>query len=104
MENTETKNIEQTIILNNREKLSISGTKKIISLKSDLIQLETNFGGLLISGKNLQLEKLDNETTVSNINGEIDSLKFLQLKNKENLLGKIFKWLTKFYQVEKYYI
>lgn len=86
---------EQLIVLSNRKNISISGTSKVISLKPELIQLETNFGGLQIFGSNLELVKLDNTTTRAEINGNINSLKFAESKTKEPLLRKIFKWYFK---------
>ena len=91
MENNKTPTKEQLLILSNRKNLSISGTNKIISLKPDLIQLDTVFGGLLILGNNLELITLDNTSTKAEISGEINALKFADLKNKEPLLRKIFK-------------
>lgn len=89
LENTEK---EQLIILSNKKNLSVSGTNKIISLKPDLIQLNTNYGGLQITGNNLELIKLDNNTTRAEISGNINSIKFLNnIKEKENLFRKIFK-------------
>lgn len=82
---------EQLIVLSNKKNLSISGTNKIISLKPDLIQLDTIFGGLIITGENLELIKLDNSTTRAEISGNINSLKFIEGKIKENLFRKIFK-------------
>lgn len=82
---------EQLIVLSNKKNLSVSGTNKIISLKPDLIQLDTNFGGLIIIGENLELIKLDNSTTRAEINGNIFELKYLEQKVKENLFRKIFK-------------
>ena len=84
---------EQLIVLSNKSNLSVSGTNKIISLKPDLIQLDTVFGGLIISGENLELIKLDNNTTRAEINGNINSLKFLEKHEKEplgNYLNDIF--------------
>lgn len=92
MENNKTPTKEQLLILSNRKNLSISGTNKIISLKPDLIQLDTVFGGLLILGNNLELITLDNTSTKAEISGEINALKFADLKNKEPLFRKIFKW------------
>lgn len=94
MENKETKNLEkeQLIVLSNKKNLSVSGTNKIISLKPDLIQLDTVFGGLQVIGNNLELIKLDNTTTRAEINGEINSLKFIEEKSKEPIFRKIFKW------------
>lgn len=90
--NLENSEKEQLIILSNKKNLSVSGTNKIISLKPDLIQLNTNYGGLQITGNNLELIKLDNNTTRAEISGNINSIKFLNnLKEKENVFRKIFK-------------
>ena len=83
---------EQLIVLSNKKNLSVTGTNKIISLKPELIQLDTNYGGLIIVGENLELIKLDNSTTRAEISGNIFELKFIEQKNKENLFRKIFKW------------
>lgn len=82
---------EQLIVLSNRKNISISGTNKIISLKPDLIQLETTFGNLLIGGNNLELIKLDNVSTRAEIAGNISSLRFTETKSKEPIFRKIFK-------------
>ena len=82
---------EQLIVLSNKKNLSVTGTNKIISLKPELIQLDTNYGGLIIVGENLELIKLDNSTTRAEISGNIFELKFIEQKNKENLFRKIFK-------------
>ena len=91
MENIEKEKKEQLIILSNKQNLSVSGTNKIISLKPELIQLDTVYGGLIISGEKLELVKLDNATTRAEINGNINTIKFLQEKDKEPFFRKIFK-------------
>lgn len=82
---------EQLIVLSNKKNISISGTNKIISLKPDLIQLDTVYGALVVIGENLELIKLDNSTTRAEINGNIFSLRFVENKIKESLFRKIFK-------------
>ena len=82
---------EQIIVLSNRTNLSVSGTNKVISIKSDLIQLDTVFGGLIITGEQLELIKLDNTTTRAEISGTINSFKFVESKEKEHFFRKIFK-------------
>ena len=91
MENIAKLKKEQLIILSNKQNLSVSGTNKIISLKPELIQLDTVYGGLIISGEKLELVKLDNATTRAEINGNINAIKFLQGKDKEPFFRKIFK-------------
>ncbi|MBQ9795797.1 MAG: YabP/YqfC family sporulation protein [Clostridia bacterium] len=87
----QTLEIEQLIVLSNKKNLSVSGTNKIISLNPDLIQLNTVNGDLQILGDSLELIKLDNTTTRAEISGNINSLKFIQPKNKEPFFRKIFK-------------
>lgn len=92
MEEKIKENAEQKIVLQNRKELSISGTNKVISIKSDLIQLETNYGGIQIVGTNLELVNLDNQSLCAKICGYIQAIKFVQGKSKESFLRKIFKW------------
>lgn len=82
---------KQQIILNNKHDLIISGTNKIISLKPELIQLNTVYGDLQIIGNKLELLKLDNESLTAQISGDVNAIKFLEIKNKEPLFRKIFK-------------
>ena len=83
---------EQTLNLLNRKSLSVTGVNKVISLKPDLIQLDTVQGGLMISGSNLELIKLDNTTNKADISGQIDTLKYIGEKEKQPFFRKIFKW------------
>lgn len=84
-------NKEQTITLTNRKNLSVSGVNKVISLKPDLIQLDTVYNGLVICGNNLELIKLDNTLNKADICGNIDSLKFVESNAKQSFFRKIFK-------------
>lgn len=84
-------NKEQTITLTNRKNLSVSGVNKVISLKPDLIQLDTVYNGLVIFGSNLELIKLDNTLNRADICGNIDSLKFVESKATQSFFRKIFK-------------
>ena len=91
MENEKQISKEQTLTLTNKQNLSITGTKKVISLKPDLIQLDTVFGGLIIAGENLELIRLDNSSTRADIKGNVCQLKYIEGKTKEPLFRKIFK-------------
>lgn len=92
IENNKTE--EQSILLTNRNTLSVSGTNKIVSLKSDIIQLETILGGLIVNGEKLELLKLDNSTSTAEISGKINGLKFIESKRKEPIFRKLFKWFS----------
>ena len=90
MEHAEIKK-EQILYLINKQNLSITGTKKIISLNPNLIQLDTVFGGVVITGEKLELIKLDNDLNKAEIVGNIKSIKYLEGKVKEPFFRKIFK-------------
>ena len=91
MENKEIIKREQRLQLINKQDLSISGITKIISLKPDLIQLDSIFGGNIIGGENLELLNLNNENTTAQIKGNVNSIKFVEGKSKEPFFRKIFK-------------
>lgn len=84
-------NKEQIISLTNRKTLSISGVNKVISLKPDLIQLDTVYEGLAITGNHLELVKLDNTLNKADIVGEIDCLRFVANSGKQPFFRKLFK-------------
>lgn len=81
----------QTLTLINRQSLTITGITKVISIKTDIIQLDSNNGGIIILGNNLELKKFDNDNSMAEINGLINNIKYLQGKEKESLFRKIFK-------------
>ena len=49
----------QTFTLQNRNRLILTGVTKVISVKDDLAQLETNMGVLQAYGKDIQLVSLE---------------------------------------------
>lgn len=87
-------NIMQNIILENREKLSISGVNDVLSFDDQIVILETGLGLLTIKGENLRINKLSIDSEEVIIEGEINSLLYneKEVDRKGNsLLGKIFK-------------
>lgn len=87
-------NIIQNIVLENREKLSISGVLDVLSFDDQIVILETELGLLTIKGENLRINKLSLDTTEVVINGEISNLGYTENnsdKKSSGLLNKIFK-------------
>lgn len=85
----------QNIILENREKLSISGVEHVDSFNDNTIVLGTLRGGMVVKGASLNISKLNLEDGNVVIEGSINSLVY----NNKNvsgskgggLLGKMFK-------------
>ena len=87
-------NIIQNIVLENREKLSISGVLDVLSFDDQIVILDTELGLLTIKGENLRINKLSLDTTEVVINGEIYNLGYTENnsdKKSSGLLNKIFK-------------
>ena len=81
---------EQKITLVDRKFLSIVGVEKMISVKPDLVQLSTKLGSMQILGSLMEVSKLDLESHILDIKGNINSIKYLDDK-KTPLFKRIFK-------------
>ena len=85
--------VVQNLILENREKLSISGVLDVLSFDDQIVILETELGMLTIKGEDLRINKLSIDTQDVIIEGNIVSLTYSDKEERKsgNLLGKIFK-------------
>ena len=83
----------QNLVLENREKLTISGVIDVLSFDDQIVILETELGMLNIKGDDLRINKLSIDTQDVIIEGNIGSLTYNEKEEKKNesLLGKIFK-------------
>lgn len=88
-------NVVQNIVLENREKLSISGVLDVLSFDDQIVILETELGLLTVKGENLRINKLSLDTTEVIVEGTIFNLAYseknLDKKSGGSLIGKIFK-------------
>ena len=85
----------QNLILENREKLSISGVLDVLSFDDQVVIVETELGLLTVKGDNLRINKLSIDTSEVIVEGDISSLKYSDSKtlekSKGSLISKIFK-------------
>ncbi len=88
-------NVIQNIILENREKLNVSGVLDVLSFDDQIIIVETELGLLTIKGENLKINKLNIDTSEVTLDGLISSLSYSNSdslkKNTSGFIGKIFK-------------
>ena len=87
-------NIIQNIILENREKITISGVLDVLSFDDQIVILDTELGMLTVKGENIKINKLNIDTTEIIIEGTINSLSYNQKeidKKNQGILTKIFK-------------
>ena len=91
---TTNNSIIQNLVLENREKLSISGVLDVLSFDDQVVIGETELGLLTVKGDNLRINKLSIDTSEVIVEGEIYNLAYSENdldKKSSGLLGKIFK-------------
>lgn len=88
-------NIIQNLILENREKLTITGVEDVLSFDDQIVIINTQLGLLTIKGDDLRINKLNLDSSEVVIEGEIFNLGYsdndIGKKNGTSILGKIFK-------------
>ena len=89
-----TTNVIQNIVLENREKLNITGVLDVLSFDDQIVILETELGLLTVKGENLRINKLSLDTSEVTIDEEICQLAYSEKDMNEKsggFLNKIFK-------------
>lgn len=73
--------------------LSLTGVKKMGTFDNKCFKLETNFGDLIITGKDMELQNLDTVEGKILIKGKIRGLNYVDSikEDKESLISKLFK-------------
>ncbi|MBQ5814168.1 MAG: sporulation protein YabP [Clostridia bacterium] len=79
------------LILEGRERLSISGVEDVISFDENEILAETVLGTLVTRGEELHVERLSLDTGELIINGRLDSFEYLgDGRNRGCFWSKLF--------------
>ncbi len=83
----------QNIILENREKLSISGVIDVESFNDECVVVDTDLGLLVIRGVDLHINKLNLDSSELNVEGDIISLEYSdrEISRKGGFLSRMFR-------------
>ncbi len=87
-------NVMQNIVLENREKLNVTGINDILSFDDQVVILSTDLGMLTIKGNELKINKLNIDESEVKIEGNITSINYSQdpeERKGESIFSKIFK-------------
>ena len=88
-------NKNSSVKLYNREKVELTGVIKILNLNSEEFLLETTLGKVFVEGKDLEMNKIEQELGNLTITGIIDTItyndKAKEEKKKESFFSKLFK-------------
>ena len=86
--------IVQNLILENRNKLNVSGVMDVLSFDDQVVVIETELGLLNVKGEVLRISKLSIDTGEVIVEGDIYNLAYSEKagdKKGTSLIGKIFK-------------
>lgn len=89
-----TKELNHNVILENREKLSVSGVVDVDSFDEKMIVVFTEMEMMTIKGDDLHIVKLNLDVNELMIEGEIESIVYSDEENPKNaggLFAKLFK-------------
>ena len=84
----------QNLILENREKLSVSGVMDVESFNDECVIVDTELGVLIVRGEDLHISKLNLDNSELNIEGDILSCEYSDhesSKSKGGFFGRMFK-------------
>lgn len=92
--NNNNTSVIQNLILENREKLNVSGVLDVLSFDDQVVMIDTELGLLTVKGEDIRINKLSLDTAEVIVEGEISSLSYSQNKQEKGagtILSKIFK-------------
>ena len=83
---------KQELTLNNRELLKLSGVVDVFNFDDNIVVAETNLGNLEIKGEELNIQKLDIDSSQLIVSGYIIEIKYDQDINKaKSFLKRLFR-------------
>ena len=87
-------NVIQNIVLENRERLNVTGINDILSFDDQVVILSTDLGMLTVKGNELKINKLNIDESEVKIEGNISSMSYSKNSEEikvESFFSKIFK-------------
>lgn len=92
-DDSQTTNVMQNVILENRKKLTLTGIKDVLSFDDEIIVLESELGLLNVKGRDLKVNKISVETGDVIIEGTIKMFEYSDkdIVPKQSLVSRIFK-------------
>ena len=91
IETTNTNRPLHNIIMENREKISMSGVKKVDNFDDQTIILLTEMGELTIKGENLHISKMDVDTGDLKVTGKIYGLIYNETQRGSSIFKRLIK-------------
>ncbi len=86
-------NVSQNIIMENREKVCVTGVIDIHSFDDELVLAQTDLGILTIKGDDLKMNKLSLDNNELVVEGKIGAIAYSDINNAKSkgFVSKLFK-------------
>jgi len=81
----------ETLTLNNRTDLSLTGIKKVKNAEPNIVTALVGDGAIIISGQNLSVQQLDIKEGNLVIAGKVTSMKYTNQVSKNFSIRNIFR-------------
>ena len=81
--------ITQTLVIQDRGKLSVTGVSDIETFDERETVLYTALGRLLVRGREMKMERLSVDEGALVIHGQIDAVEYSEMRGK-SIFGKLF--------------
>lgn len=81
----------ESLCIEDRKKLILTGATKVISSTSTQAVVEVGDANIVISGTNIEVTKLDLDNKTVTFSGNINSVKYTAKTEKTSLLKRMFK-------------
>ena len=81
----------QNILMENRQRLNISGVIEVVNFDDETICVNTELGLLTVKGQQLKVNKLNLDNTELLVEGQITSLIYSENYSKTGFFQKLFK-------------
>jgi sporulation protein YabP len=85
---------KSSLMLENRNKLTINGVIEVINFNENQILLNTDVGTMIVKGHELKMNKLDVQNGDVAITGKVDSFIYTSEKSKvkkDSIISRLFR-------------
>ena len=89
-ERTSTNTMAHQLILQDRNRLELTGVTSVIGFDETTVSCVTDLGSLSVEGSDLRVQRLDVDGTMVSVVGQINSLTYTDVR-KGGLLGRLFR-------------
>ncbi len=80
----------QSLILENRANLSLTGVEDVIGFNDETVSLSTSAGDLVVKGSKLHINKLSLDTGEVEIDGTVSLIHYTENKSEKGFIGRLF--------------